>query len=343
MDLNNINISDLKEKLLQVADKKTLIKFGIGFGSIILFLIIYYAVLNPIVKTKKVMLDDMTLKQTEISTFNDEIIVFTKRIKKLEPKYKKNSTLFHSKAEVEGLYLSLSKYAGVNGLVISKIGKQKPKPVLKEGVSEDTPDKLNKNNVSYYKIPVNYEIRGNFLGYIKFKRELARSNKMNFFKIIILLSLFFATIQSSFADSHDKKNIVDQAKDLANKAKEIQAKNEQNIKDATEEEEVPLNDPFAGNAATSSGDLIAFDNDSEDQKKLTLNNFKLVGIISGKFESYVSLADSSGKVITIQLNEELEEGLRFVDLRLTEAIFEKEGGKYMVIDFKNKVREVDEY
>ena len=166
---------------------------------------------------------------------------------------------------------------------------------------------------------------------------------MNFFKIIILLSLFFATIQSSFADSHDKKNIVDQAKDLANKAKEIQAKNEQNIKDATEEEEVPLNDPFAGNAATSSGDLIAFDNDSEDQKKLTLNNFKLVGIISGKFESYVSLADSSGKVITIQLNEELEEGLRFVDLRLTEAIFEKEGGKYMVIDFKNKVREVDEY
>lgn len=165
---------------------------------------------------------------------------------------------------------------------------------------------------------------------------------MNFFKIIILLSLFFATMQSSFADSHDKKNIVDQAKDLAKKAKEIQAKNEQNIKDATEEE-VPLNDPFAGNAATSSGDLIAFDNDSEDQKKLTLNNFKLVGIISGKFESYVSLADSSGKVTTIQLNEELEEGLRFVDLRLTEAIFEKEGGKYMVIDFKNKVREVDEY
>ena len=166
---------------------------------------------------------------------------------------------------------------------------------------------------------------------------------MNFFKFIILISLFFVTMQSSFADSHDKKNIVDQAKDLANKAKEVQAKNEQNIKDATGEEEVPLNDPFAGNAATSSGDLIAFDSGTENQKKLTLNNFKLVGIISGKFESYVSLADSSGKVITIQLNEELEEGLKFVDLRLTEAIFEKEGGKYMVIDFKNKVKEVDEY
>ena len=166
---------------------------------------------------------------------------------------------------------------------------------------------------------------------------------MNFFKVIILIILFFTTIQNSFADSHDNKNIVDQAKDLANKVKEVQAKKEQNIKDATGEEEVPLNDPFAGNAATSSGDLIAFDSGTENQKKLTLNNFKLVGIISGKFESYVSLADSSGKVTTIQLNEELEEGLKFVDLRLTEAIFEKEGGKYMVIDFKNKVKEVDEY
>ena len=167
---------------------------------------------------------------------------------------------------------------------------------------------------------------------------------MNFFKILIVLTLFFSAIQNSFADSHEKKNIVDQAKNLADKAKEVQAEKEQNIKDTTGEEEVPLNDPFAGNAATPSGDLITFDSsDPENQKKLTLNNFKLVGIISGKFESYVSLADSSGKVITIQLNEELEEGLKFVDLRLTEAIFEKEGGKFMVIDFKNKVKEVDEY
>jgi len=166
---------------------------------------------------------------------------------------------------------------------------------------------------------------------------------MNFFKILILITLFFSVIQNSFADSHDKKNIVDQAKDLTNQANETLAKKKQNIKDEIGEEEVPLNDPFAGNASTSSGDLITFDDDPENQKKLTLNNFKLVGIISGKFESYVSLADSSGKVVTIQLNDELEEGLRFIDLRLTEAIFEKEGGKFMVIDFKNKVKEVDEY
>ena len=39
----------------------------------------------------------------------------------MEPIVEKNSTLFHSKEEVEGLYQSLSRFAGAFGLVISKI------------------------------------------------------------------------------------------------------------------------------------------------------------------------------------------------------------------------------
>jgi hypothetical protein len=166
---------------------------------------------------------------------------------------------------------------------------------------------------------------------------------MNFFRTIIILIIFALSLQNSYADNHDQKNIVDKAKEISKAAAEAQAKALENIKDEVGDEEVPLNDPFAGNAAASSSGTISFDDSSDEEKKLSLNNFKLVGIISGKFESYVSLADSSGKVITIQLNEELEEGLKFVDLRLTEAIFEKEGGKYVVIDFKNRVKEVDEY
>ena len=178
MDLNNIKLEDIKEKLLNVADKKTLIKFGIGFGSIIVFLIIYYIILNPIVKTKKNMYEDMLNKKVQISQFEQEIKSYKLKLKKLEPEFQKNSTLFHSREEVEGLYQSLSKYAGANNLIVSKIQKQKPKPVLKPGVTDTTPDKLNKSNISYYKIPVAYEIKGNFLGYIKFKRALSKSNKM---------------------------------------------------------------------------------------------------------------------------------------------------------------------
>ena len=33
-------------------------------------------------------------------------------------------------------------------------------------------------NVTYFKIPVQYEIKGNFLGYLKFRRALASSAKV---------------------------------------------------------------------------------------------------------------------------------------------------------------------
>ena len=177
MDLKNMNMSDLKGKLGSV-DKKTLIKFGIGFGAIILFLIIYYAILNPMVKERKTKYEDKVLKENEISQFNNDIISFKKRIKKLKPEFKETSTLFHSKAEVEDLYQSLSKYAAVNGLVISKIEKKKPKPVLKPGIAAQAENHIQKDIVSYYKIPVDYEIKGNFLGFIKFKRAISRSQKM---------------------------------------------------------------------------------------------------------------------------------------------------------------------
>ena len=185
MDLKNMDMAQLKEKVLAVADKKPLIKFGIGFGSIVLFLIIYYAILNPMVKDRKVKFDDKVKKQNEISQFNSEIIQLKADLEKMNPEFKKSSTLFHSKAEVEGLYNSLSIYAANNGLVISRIAKQKPIPVLKDGV-EVAQNLIEKNMISYYKIPVVYEIKGKFLGFIKFKRAVSRSNKMlNFDKEIV--------------------------------------------------------------------------------------------------------------------------------------------------------------
>ena len=178
MDLKNITMSDLKAKFAGAADKKTIIKFGIGFGAIILFLIVYYAVLNPMVKERKAKYDDKLLKENEISQFENEIIQFKARIKKLKPEFDDSSTLFHSKAEVEDLYQSLSRHAGVNGLVISKIEKKKPIPVMKEGVADQSENNLTPDMVSYYKIPVDYEIKGKFLGYIKFKRAVSKQKKM---------------------------------------------------------------------------------------------------------------------------------------------------------------------
>jgi len=190
MDLNelkNLNMQDLKAKVLAFADKKTLIKIGISLGSIIVFLIIYYAILNPIVKDKKAKISDMQTKQEEITKFTQDIQKIKKKIKKLKPQYENYSTLFHSRAEVEGLYQNLSEFASINGLVISKIEKGKPLVISKAEVLSKKKKKKKKKeaskeeavkNIAYYKIPVKFEIMGNFLGYIKFKRALSLSNKM---------------------------------------------------------------------------------------------------------------------------------------------------------------------
>ncbi len=192
LDLKNINIESIKSKILAI-DKKILIKYGIGFGSVVFFLIIYYAILNPIVNKKKIQIDDMLKKQEETKVFNQEIKSAKAKIKKLTPAYENYSTLFHTKAEVEDLYETLSVYAGQNNLVISKIQKGKLKPVGKAAAIAATQKKkkkkkkkskkkkvnlTNKKNIAYYKIPVNFQIKGNFLGYIKFKREVAMSQKM---------------------------------------------------------------------------------------------------------------------------------------------------------------------
>ena len=185
IDLKNLNVQDLKAKILQFSDKKTLIKIGISAGAIILFLIIYYSILNPIVNKKKLQLDEMNKMQDETSKFISDIKSKQNKIKKLTPEYNKYSTLFHTRAEVEGLYETLSYYAGLNNLVISKIEKQDIKGVSKadalakaSGKKKKKTKKKSSSTMAYYTIPVTFEITGNFLGYIKFKRALSLSQKM---------------------------------------------------------------------------------------------------------------------------------------------------------------------
>ena len=193
IDLKNISLEDIQAKLKKV-EKKTWIKLGSSLGAIIVFLVIYYGVLNPIVNKKKAQLIDMNTKIEETEQFNNKIKSSKKKIKKIKPKYEQYSTLFHTRAEVEGLYQTLSEFAGNNNLIISKIEKKTIKEVTKaEAISKATGKKAKggkakkgKANLAYYTIPVDFEITGNFIGYIKFKRQLSLSQKMlNFDKEVI--------------------------------------------------------------------------------------------------------------------------------------------------------------
>ena len=145
IDLKNIKIDDLVSKIKTI-EKKVLIKIGIGVGSVVVFLIIYYAILSPIVEKKKIQLEDMNVKKTEITKFNNDIVSIKKKIKKVKPEYENYSTLFHSKAEVEGLYQTLSEYASINGLIISKINKGTPSAVTKTSLSKSKKKKKKKKS-----------------------------------------------------------------------------------------------------------------------------------------------------------------------------------------------------
>jgi hypothetical protein len=147
---------------------------------------------------------------------------------------------------------------------------------------------------------------------------------MNFFRILLVIMMMIANI--SLADNHVKNE------ELLEQVKEI-------TQGLVDEDEVPLNDPFAGNEGTNS---LASIPDGEQEDEMSLYNFKLAGLISGKDHSYISVVSSAGEAITLTLGQFLGKN-KFIDLRLTEAIFKKEDGKFLIIDFNNQIREADEY
>ena len=159
---------------------------------------------------------------------------------------------------------------------------------------------------------------------------------MTFFKTLISSVLvLLLLIGVSLSDSHDKEqNIIEKAKEINQKVKQQQATGV-----TSSEEPLPLNDPFAGNEGTSSSASIPQD---EQDNEMSLYNFKLAGLISGKDYSYISIVNTAGEVMTITLGQYLGK-IQLVDLRLNEAIFKKEDETFIIIDFNNQIREANEY
>ena len=148
---------------------------------------------------------------------------------------------------------------------------------------------------------------------------------MSFFRVLIILSLMLLANKSFADESTQKQEVLDQTKEIA--------------KQLEEDDEVPLNDPFAGNEGTNSMTNIP---EGEAEDEMSLYNYKLVGLISGKDHSYISLVNSGGEVVTLGLGQFLGK-IKLIDLRLNEAIFKKEDESYIILDFNNQIRETNEY
>ena len=108
---------------------------------------------------------------------------------------------------------------------------------------------------------------------------------MNFFKKFFFITILLLLTGNVFADNHSTDT------ELVEKAKEI-TKEIENKQSQVDEDEVPLNDPFAGSEGMSNSTVNP--ETGEERDEMSLYNFKLSGLISGKDESYISLTNVSG-------------------------------------------------
>ena len=166
---------------------------------------------------------------------------------------------------------------------------------------------------------------------------------MNFKIISFCLLLIFAGLTNGvMADTNaQEQDILEKAKEINKKVKMKAASEISNISD---EEPLPLNDPFVGDASISgTKSNVVLVGSEEEKDERSLYNFKLIAIMSGTYESYVSLVNASGEIIHLQLHEELSEGILLVSLNQREAIFQKEeDDSYLIINFSNQIRETKE-
>jgi len=143
---------------------------------------------------------------------------------------------------------------------------------------------------------------------------------MSFFRTLIFNIIVFTLlipVNNIFADTKD-----------SNKSKE---------------EPLPLNDPFVGDSSFSGGVKVISDSpEQSEQKRIDLFNYKLTGIIRANEKSFISLTNQDGENITVEMFEELNDGVKLVDLNQKEAIFQTEDS-YLIMNFKNEIKETSEY
>ena len=200
--LKNIEIKDLFAKLKSsegiFSDKKFVVKIGLGILSVLIFLIFYYFLINPIISDQKILIDEMLQKKADIEKMENNEVNIKNKIDELEPLYTKNSKLFHSSKEFEDLYQNIGNIAMMNGLEIFSIKKNEKTPVFND--QDQTQQDNNLSQPIYYKIPVTWTIKGTYLGYLKFRKLISKTNKIiNFDKEIIKV------------DENDKGTIISEA------------------------------------------------------------------------------------------------------------------------------------
>ena len=180
--LKNFKLEDLKGYLESykelLKDKTFVTKVGVGLVVFFINFTIYSVWLSP-------KLAEQSLRINTMEDYKKKTVQYNANFANLQNELNsfKNVTnsvnLFFSKKESEELYQNLSTYATSNGLNITNLVKGNAQKVNVSGapaVSKDGKPTA-PGGQYYYKIPVTFQIKGSYIGYLKFRLALSRSNK----------------------------------------------------------------------------------------------------------------------------------------------------------------------
>jgi len=181
--LKDMDVKDLLDKFKgsQVfVDKKTLTKFGIIFGSVIIFLMFYHFWFNPkIIQPQKEKIVKMENMKTNTKKMIEDEGNLNMEIDNLKPKFDEQTILFHSDAEFDNLIKLFEFLAKKYGLSIDEMLSGEQVPVYDQSTGDTNGENL--GTLSYYTLPVTWKITGTYLGYLKYRREISKSKKYVYF------------------------------------------------------------------------------------------------------------------------------------------------------------------
>jgi len=180
--LKNLKVEDLKiyfasyKELFK--DKTFVTKVAVGLVVFFINFTIYSVWLSP-------RLAEQGIKIKTMDDYKKKTVQYNANFSNLQNELNsfKNVTnsvnLFFSKKESEELYQNLSTYATSNGLNITNLVKGNAQKVNVSGAPTVGYDgkPTAPGGQYYYKIPVTFQIKGSYIGYLKFRLALSRSNK----------------------------------------------------------------------------------------------------------------------------------------------------------------------
>ena len=176
MDLKNLFS---KNKAAGSGEAKT-IKDYLGLISIVavvcIFILSYFFLIKPVFTKQENMILDKYEKLSETDKMNSQINALTKKVEELEMEREEKFKLFVSEQEVEELYQLISFSALRNQLKVIKLIRGEEEAIREnDSADENLP-------VDYYKIYVEYDIKGKFPNYLKLKEEIAALDKLIVFE-----------------------------------------------------------------------------------------------------------------------------------------------------------------